>query len=76
MQLNPCKITHNKLEYGANFCGYIINILSNHFQYTSKIELNKKQKFFTNSQSINLYYGMMRHINCYNLRKSITKEII
>ena len=31
----------------------------------------QRAKFATEPQSINSYYGMMRHINCYNLRKSI-----
>ena len=34
----------------------------------------QRAKFATKSQSINSYYGMMRHINCYNLRKSIALE--
>jgi hypothetical protein len=67
MQLNPCKTTHNKLEYGVNFCGYIIKPFSIYIRNSTK----QRAKFATKSQSINSYYGMMRHINCYNLRKSI-----
>jgi hypothetical protein len=34
----------------------------------------QRAKFAKEPQSINSYYGMMRHINCYNLRKSIAKR--
>jgi hypothetical protein len=67
MKLNPCKTKHNKLEYGVNFCGYIIKPFSIYIRNSTK----QRAKFATKSQSINSYYGMMRHINCYNLRKSI-----
>lgn len=67
MQLNPYKTTHNKLEYSVNFCGYIIKPFSIYIRNSTK----QRAKFATKPQSINSYYGMMRHINCYNLRKSI-----
>ena len=70
MKLNPCKTKHNKLEYGVNFCGYIIKPFSIYIRNSTK----QRAKFATKSQSINSYYGMMRHINCYNLRKSIAKR--
>ncbi len=70
MQLNPCKTKHNKLEYGVNFCGYIVKPFSIYIRNSTK----QRAKFATKSQSINSYYGMMRHINCYNLRKSIAKR--
>jgi hypothetical protein len=70
MKLNPCKTTHNKLEYGVNFSGYIIKPFSIYIRNSTK----QKAKFATETQSINSYYGMMRHINCYNLRKSIAKR--
>jgi hypothetical protein len=67
LKLNPYKTTHNKLEYGRNFCGYIIKPFSMYIRNSTK----QRAKFATESQSINSYFGMMRHINCYNLRKSI-----
>ena len=67
MKLNSHKTTHNKLEYGRNFCGYIIKPFSIYIRNSTK----QRAKFATEPQSINSYYGMMRHINCYNLRKSI-----
>lgn len=67
MQLNPYKTTHNKLEYGVNFCGYIVKPFSIYIRNATK----QRAKFATEPQSINSYYGMMRQINCYNLRKSI-----
>ena len=67
LKLNPHKTKHNKLEYGVNFCGYIIKPFSLYIRNSTK----QRAKFATKSQSINSYYGMMRHINCYNLRKSI-----
>jgi RNA-directed DNA polymerase len=70
MKLNPCKTKHNKLEYGVNFCGYIIKPFSIYIRNSTK----QRAKFATKSQSMNSYYGMMRHINCYNLRKSIAKR--
>jgi RNA-directed DNA polymerase len=70
MQLNPCKTKHNKLEYGVNFCGYIVKPFSIYIRNSTK----QRAKFATKPQSINSYYGMMRHINCYNLRKSIAKR--
>ena len=70
MQLNPCKTKHNKLEYGVNFCGYIVKPFSIYIRNSTK----QRAKFATKSQSINSYYGMMSHINCYNLRKSIAKR--
>jgi hypothetical protein len=33
-----------------------------------------RAKRATEKASINSYYGMFRHINCYNLRKSIAKR--
>lgn len=67
MQLNPYKTKHNKLEYGVNFCGYIVKPFSIYIRNSTK----QRAKFAIEPQSINSYYGMMRHINCYNLRKSI-----
>ena len=67
MQLNPYKTKHNKLEYGVNFCGYIIKPFSIYIRNSTK----QRAKFAKEPQSINSYFGMMRHINCYNLRKSI-----
>jgi len=55
------------LEYGVNFCGYIVKPFSIYIINSTK----QRAKFATEPQSINSYYGMMRHINCYNLRKSI-----
>jgi hypothetical protein len=70
LKLNPYKTTHNKLEYGRNFCGYIIKPFSMYIRNSTK----QRAKFATEPQSINSYYGMMRHINCYNLRKSIALQ--
>jgi len=67
LKLNPYKTTHNKLEYGRNFCGYIIKPFSIYIRNATK----QRAKFAKEPQSINSYFGMMRHINCYNLRKSI-----
>ena len=54
-------------HYGRNFCGYIIKPFSIYIRNSTK----QRAKFAAEPQSINSYYGMMRHINCYNLRKSI-----
>ena len=34
----------------------------------------QRTKYASKSQFINSYYGMMRHINCYDLRKSVLKR--
>ena len=70
MKLNPCKTKHNKLEYGVNFCGYLLKPFLIYIRNSTK----QRVKFATKSQSINSYCGMMRNINCYNLRKSIAKR--
>jgi hypothetical protein len=36
MKLNPCKTKHNKLEYGVNFCGYIIKPFSIYIRNSTK----------------------------------------
>lgn len=70
LHLNSSKTRHNKLEYGVNFVGYWIKAFSIHIRNSTK----HRAKQATERQSINSYYGMFRHINCYNLRKSIAKR--
>lgn len=67
MKLNPKKTKHNKLENGVNFVGYIIKPFSIYIRNSTK----NKAKLAVNPKSINSYFGMMTHLNCYNLRKSI-----
>ncbi len=67
LQLNPCKTTHNRIECGVNLSGYIVKPFSLYIRNSTKYRVKRA----TESQSINSYYGLMRHANCYNLRKSI-----
>lgn len=67
LQLNPCKTKHNVLDCGWNFVGYIIRPFSIYIRNATK----RKAKGAIEPQSVNSYYGLMRHANCYNLRKSI-----
>lgn len=70
LKLNPCKTKHNKLEYGVNLSGYIVKPFSFYIRNSTKY----RAKRATESQSINSYYGLMIHGNCYNLRKSIAQK--
>jgi len=70
LQLNSSKTKHNKLEYGVNFVGYYVRPFSVYIRNSTK----HRAKQATEKASINSYYGMFRHINCYNLRKSIAKR--
>jgi hypothetical protein len=70
LQLNPCKTTHNRVECGVNLSGYIVKPFSLFIRNSTKY----RAKRATETQSINSYYGLMRHANCYNLRKSIAKR--
>lgn len=70
LKLNPCKTKHNKLEYGVNLSGYIVKPFSFYIRNSTKY----RAKRATESQSINSYYGLMIHGNCYNLRKSIAQR--
>ncbi len=70
LQLNPSKTKHNKLQYGLNFVGYYVKPFSIYIRNCTK----HRAKRATERASINSYYGMFRHINCYNLRRSIAKR--
>ncbi len=70
LKLNSSKTKHNKLEYGMNFVGYYVKPFSVYIRNSTKY----RAKQAIERQSINSYYGMFRHINCYNLRKSIAKR--
>ena len=67
LKLNPCKTKHNKLECGVNLVGYIVKPFSLYIRNSVKERAKKSQT----RESINSYYGLMRHGSCYNLRKSI-----
>ena len=67
MRLNQKKTKHNKLENGVNYVGYIIKPFSIYIRNATK----NRAKLAINPKSINSYFGMMIHLNCYNLRKSI-----
>lgn len=70
MSLNPKKTRHNKLENGVNFVGYIIKPFSIYIRNSTK---NRAKRSFR-VKSLNSYFGMMRKINCFNLRKSIATK--
>lgn len=70
LHLNPCKTRHNVLDFGVNLSGYIVRPFSVYIRNSTKY----RAKRATNSQSINSYYGLMRHVNCYNLRRAIAKR--
>ncbi len=70
LQLNPHKTTHNKIECGVNLSGYIVKPFSLYIRNSTKY----RAKRATKTQSINSYYGLMRHANCFQLRKSIAKR--
>lgn len=70
LQLNPKKTKHNLIQSGINLAGYIIKPFSIYIRNSTKYRAKKAIE----SQSINSYYGMMIHLNCYNLRKSIAKR--
>jgi RNA-directed DNA polymerase len=70
LRLNSSKTKHNKLEYGVNFVGYYVKPFSIYIRNSTK----HRSKRASEIASINSYYGMFRHINCYNLRKSIAKR--
>jgi len=70
LQLNPCKTKYNRLEYGVNFVGYYVRPFSVYIRNSTK----HRAKRATDRASINSYYGMFRHINCYHLRKSIAQR--
>jgi RNA-directed DNA polymerase len=72
LQLNPTKTKHNKLEYGVNFTGYFVKPFCIYIRNSTKHRAKRAIK----RESINSYYGMFLHINCYNLRKSIAKRNI
>jgi hypothetical protein len=70
----------DNLVASLDFLSYLIRIskdmnIVTERQYGLYIERSvpcvKQASGWLKSQSINSYYGMMRHINCYNLRKSI-----
>lgn len=70
LQLNSSKTKHNKIEHGVNFVGYFVRPFSIYIRNCTKYRAKRAIEF----SSINSYYGMFRHINCYNLRKSIAKR--
>jgi hypothetical protein len=70
LRLNPSKTTHNKIECGVNLSGYIVGPFSLYIRNSTKY----RAKRATKTQSINSYYGLMRYVNCFQLRKSIAKR--
>jgi hypothetical protein len=70
LHLNPCKTKHNMLDSGVNLAGYIVRPFSIYIRNSTKY----RAKLATEPQSINSYYGLMRHADCYNLRKAIAKR--
>ena len=70
LHLNPCKTRHNRLECGVNFVGYIVKPFSLYIRNSVK----SRAKRATAKESINSYYGLMKHGTCYNLRKSIALQ--
>ena len=70
LHLNPCKSRHNVLDSGVNLSGYIVRPFSVYIRNSTKYRAKRATKV----QSINSYYGLLRHVNCYNLRKSIAKR--
>jgi RNA-directed DNA polymerase len=70
LKLNSCKTKHNMIDCGVNLAGYIIRPFSIYIRNSTKY----RAKRATEKQSINSYYGLMIHGNCYNLRKSIAKR--
>jgi RNA-directed DNA polymerase len=70
LKLNSSKTKHNVIDCGVNLAGYIIKPFSICIRNSTKY----RAKRATERQSINSYYGMFCHINCYSLRKSIAKR--
>lgn len=68
LKLNNSKTTHNKLDVGINFVGYIIRPFSIYVRNSTKY----RAKRAINIASINSYFGLLRKVNTYNLRKRIT----
>jgi len=69
LKLNDYKTKHNRLTVGINFVGYIIKPFSIYIRNSTKHRAKKA----INNTSINSYFGLLRKINTYNLRKHIAK---
>lgn len=70
LKLNPKKTKHNKIQYGINLAGFIVKPFSLYIRNSTKYRAKRAEK----RESINSYYGLMCHGNCYMLRKSIAKR--
>lgn len=68
LKLNNSKTKHNKLDVGINFVGYIIRPFSIYVRNSTKY----RAKRAINIASINSYFGLLRKVNTYILRKPIT----
>jgi len=67
LKLNDSKTKHNRLVVGINFVGYIIRPFSIYVRNSTKY----RAKRAINTTSINSYFGLLRKVNTYNLRKHI-----